>query len=257
MNWDIIFERYILFLYIFARMSGMILFNPFFNRNSVPVKIRVGLSLFLSLLLTASMSAVPPDSVNLLILSLACIKELLIGFFVGFLMQMFTASILLAGDFTDLQLGVGMAKVYDPQSSISMPLSGSIYNLIWTVSFFASNGHLTFMRIMFASFDILPAGPALLNSVGYEYIVMFFSNILVLALKMALPVVAIELVTEMGMGILMRAVPQINVFMVGMQLKLLIGLALILLVLPSLFGFFDSMMNAMLQSVYNGLGQLS
>jgi flagellar biosynthetic protein FliR len=124
---------------------------------------------------------------------------------------------------------------------------------ICIVIFFVSNAHLTFFKIIIYSFDILPLGTALINPNCGAYAVMLFSNILVLSLKFALPVVAIELVTEFGLGMLMRTVPQINIFVVGLQLKLLVGLVLIVLVFPQMFMFLDNTTDLMLKNVYEGL----
>ncbi len=189
-------------------------------------------------------------------LMIPCLKELLIGFFVGFIMQLFPFGGTPCGDLPIFSWR-RMAKLYDPQSNDSMPVSGSIFNLFITVAFFAGNGHLTFMRILFYSFDVLPPGPVLLGSRAWEYAAMLLADILILALKLALPVVAIEIIAEMGLGILMRAVPQINVFVVGLQLKLLVGLILIVAVFPGIFGYFDFVIDRMFQGVAAGLQQLA
>lgn len=253
--WDFIFAKYIIFLIIFARVTGMIIFNPFLSRRSVPVIIKIGLSFILAFLFTGMM----PDN-NIVIngiieFLLVCIKELFIGFIAGFVIQLFLSVLVLAGEFIDLQLGIGMAKIYDPQSNVSMAVTASIFNLLYTVIFFVSNGHLTFIKIMFYSFDIFPMGTTFFNPSSGAYIAMLFSNILVLSLKLALPIMAIEIVTEIGLGVIMRAVPQVNVFAVGLQLKLLVGIALIVLVFPQIFGFLDNMTDIMLKSVYETLKQ--
>ncbi len=251
--WELIFERYMVFLMIFSRVAGVMLFNPFLSRKSVSVYIRMGLAFFCAFLLTATLDVPAVDFSNGVIFVLSCIKELFIGFFIGFIMQLFLSGVLLSGEFIDLQLGIGMAKIYDPQSNTSMPISGSLFNLLFIVSFFAVNGHLTLMKIVFYTFDLLPPGPTLFNPEAWEYVVVLFGQILVLALKLAMPIIAIELVTEVGLGILMRTVPQLNVFVVGLQLKLLIGLILIVLVLPGVFSFFDTMLDQMFKDILTGL----
>ncbi len=255
--WELFFDKYMIFLMIFARMSGMILFNPFLNRRSVSAFIKVGLSFFCAIILTFSLNAPAVYFTSNLIFIVACLKELFIGYFGGFIMHLFLSAAIMAGEFIDLQLGLRMAGIYDPQSNISMPITGSLFNLFFTIAFFATNGHLTFMKIIFYSFDILPPGPELFNPQVWQYISLLFSQILILGLKMAMPVIAIEIVTEMGLGILMRTVPQINVFMVGLQLKLLVGLVLILLVLPGIFGFIDNILEQMFENVLNGFRLMS
>ncbi len=256
--WDILFSNYIAFLLLFVRMMGMFIFNPLFGRKNIPVIIKMGLAFFITVIL---MGMIPDTAAlnidNMLTFLLVSIKELFIGFFVGFIMQMFLSVLQLSGEFIDLQLGVGMAQVYDPGSKTSsMPLTGSMLNLFYTVIFFVTNGHLTLIRIISSSLDIIPLGTLQLNADCGQYVVLFFGNILALALKMALPVVALEIITELGLGILMRTVPQINVFVVGLQLKLLFGLVMIVIVLPGFFDYFDYLTNNMFNSIINGLNMI-
>ncbi|MGI5891287.1 MAG: flagellar biosynthetic protein FliR [Bacillota bacterium] len=255
--WEMISEQYMIFLMIFARMTGMILFNPFLTRRSVSPYIKIGLAFFCAVILTASLDLTQLSFSSNLMFIVACLKELFIGFCCGVIMQLFLSVVLMAGEFIDLQLGVGMGKIYDPQSNVSMPITGSIFNLFFIISFFVVNGHLTLIKIIFYSFDILPLGPEFFNPEAWQYLTLIFSQILALALKLALPIIAIELVTEMGLGLLMRTVPQINVFMVGLQLKLLVGLILLVFVLPGVFGFFDSMLDQMFKEIIGVLEQMS
>jgi len=252
--WDLVFDNYILFMAVFARMTGMIVFNPILGRRNVPVIIKMGLAILVSLIV---MGVLPQNTVvtlsNPVILLFICIKELFIGFVVGVIIQIFLSILLMAGEFADLQLGVGMASIYDPQSNVSMSLVGTLFNIFYMALFFVSNAHLNFFRIMVYSFDILPLGTVLVDPQCGQYVALLFANILVLAVKLSLPIVAIEILTEIGLGVLMRAVPQINMFVVGLQLKLLVGIILIVLVFPSLFGFFDSMTNTMFDSIHKSL----
>ncbi|MDD4799120.1 MAG: flagellar biosynthetic protein FliR, partial [Clostridia bacterium] len=128
--WDLLYSNYMVFLAIFTRMAGMLIFNPFFGRKNIPVIIKMGFAFFTTVIL---MGFLPPNTTvqagNALTFMLICGKELLVGFAVGFIMQIFLSSLQVAGSFMDLQLGVGMANVYDPQSNISMALSATLLNL--------------------------------------------------------------------------------------------------------------------------------
>lgn len=254
--WEI-FDHYTLFLMAFARMAGMILFNPFLSRKSVPIICKMGISFFLAVLITGTLAGTNVTISGNIQFILFSVKELFIGFLVGFVMQLFLSVAMIAGDLTDIQLGVGMSKIYDPQSNVSMPVTGSIYNLIYSLIFFATNGHLTFIKIIFYSFEIIPPGSQPLNFGGGEYIALFFGNMLVLAIKLALPIMAVEIISEIGLGILMRTIPQINIFAVSIQLKLILGLLLIIIALPGIAGFLDTMLNSMLNSMVNSLTRFS
>ena len=233
--WDIIFDNYILFLLTFTRMAGMLLFNPFLGKRNVPTIVKMGLSLFIALITTplinvqASYTELPSPFIFIITI----LKEIFIGFSISFIMQMFISLIFIAGEMIDLQIGIGMSKVYDPQSNISMPLSGTIYHIIYILIFFSTNCHLTLISLIVRSCEVFPPGFEIINFGSASYIVYLFKDILVLALKLAVPIISIEILSEAGLGIIMKSVPQINVFVVGLPLKLLIGLLLIILLLPS------------------------
>lgn len=254
---DVIFDRYLLFLLVFIRMMGMVLFNPVYGRRNVPANLKIGFSFILAVIVTSSLTNASVEFAGLPLFVLACFKELLVGFLASFVFQIFLSTFHIAGEIIDLQLGVGMSKVYDPQSNVSMPLSGSIYNLLFMLIFFAGNAHLNMIKIIVLSFNILPAGPHLLNAAAGGVIIELFGNILILALKIAIPIVALELIVEFGLGILMRTVPQINIFVAGIQLKLLIGLTIILLLMPSLSNLVDMTITTMLDNIVQGLEALA
>lgn len=251
--WDMVFEKYNIFLMVFTRISAMILFNPALGKKNIPVAIKMGLSFLTAVIITGTLPDINLQFAGIPDLIIACLKELLIGFAVSFIIQMFLSTMLIAGEITDLQLGVGMSKIYDPQSNVSMPVSGSIYNLLFMLVFFAGNGHLTLIKIISLSFRILPPGPTILNFGFGDFIVQLFANILILAVKLSLPIVAIEIIAEIGTGVLMRAVPQINVFVLGLQLKLLIGIIMIIFILPNVAGMIDSMIGTMFTNIEKAL----
>lgn len=247
--WDLIFNKYMIFLMVFIRMCGMILFNPLFGRKNIPVNIKMGLSFFTAMIITNTITGVDIQFAGMLDFMLAGLKELFVGFTMSFIAHMTLSSALVAGELADLQLGVSMSRVYDPSSNTSMPLTGTIFNLLFVILFFAGNGHLTLIRILALTFKVMPPGNHYFNAESGEFIVSLLANVLVLAIKLALPIIAIEMITEIALGILMRSVPQINVFVVGIQFKVIIGLIVIILILPQAANLFDYQINQMFDNI--------
>ena len=245
------FDRYLLFLLVFARMSGALLFLRFLGRRNVPTIVKVGLALLAAILLTPVLQVKEPEFPSTLAFMLSLGKEMLLGYTVGFIMNLFVSWVLMAGEAIDMELGVGMGRIYDPQSGSNMSLSGSMFQLMLTLCFFVSNGHLTLIRIMSTSCQLFPPGPALFNFEVGQYIALLMADVLILALKLAMPVFAIEMLAEAGMGVLMRIVPQINVFVAGLQVKLAVGLLVIILVLPAV----AKLMDASVAQMYEKLQQ--
>ncbi|HWQ50357.1 MAG TPA: flagellar biosynthetic protein FliR [Terriglobales bacterium] len=238
-----IFENATLFLLIFTRFTGALFFNPLFARRSVPSTLKSGLAFMLALIVfgTVNGAGIVAPQGDFLVLIMLGAKELFIGFVLGFLLELLFGTAVMAGELIDLQLGFSMSKIYDPASGASIPLSATLLNLLLTLMFFLSGGHLTLVRILALTFRVLPPGASLLGAGAAQYIVELFGQFLVAALKLALPVIAAELLAEFGMGVLMRAAPQINIFSVGLQLRVVLGLALLLLIVPALSRAMDSL----------------
>ena len=134
-------------------------------------------------------------------------------------------------------MGMTMAQIYDASSQANMSVTASLLNILFFLNFFAENGHYTLMRILLGSAEILPFGTAVLGEAAASYVAEVFFSSMLLAVKMALPILAAELLGELGMGILMKAIPQINAFVINMELKVIIGLILLFLFLTPLSEF--------------------
>lgn len=247
--WDAAYAKYLVFMMVFARMSGVFLMSPLLGKKNVPGIVKVGLALFVGIAVTSAQSDLTVTCTGLVDFFLALAKEFFVGYAISFAMELVLSALNMAGEMIDLQLGFGMSRVYDPQSGVSMSLTASVFNYMFILIFFGTNGHLTLIQIASASFGVFPPGPVLPNAQCFEMIPLLFSGMLVLALKIAVPIIAIELLVESGMGILMRTVPQINIFVVGLQLKLLIGLAVVVLLLPGITGILDSAVNTLFQMI--------
>ncbi len=247
------FDGYMLMLLVFARMSGALLFHPFFGRRSVPVIAKVGLAFLTALLLTPTLSVPPPQFDSTLLFMLALLKEMLVGYALGLLMNLFLSFLLMAGEAMDMEMGLSMGRIYDPQSNVSMPATGSVFHLMLTLIFFASNGHLTLIRILSSSCQLFPPSSAFFDFQAGSYLALMLKDMLVLALKLAMPVMATELLAEAGMGVLMRIVPQINVFVAGLQIKLAVGLAIIILALPAVSRLMDATLTQMFEKVQESM----
>lgn len=236
-----IYENATLFLLIFMRFTGALFFNPLLARKSVPGMLKAGLAFLLALVVFGTVDGGAAPSGDFFVLLILGIKELAIGFALGFLLELLFGVAVMAGELIDLQLGFSMSKIYDPSSGTSIALSATLLNLILTLMFFLSGCHLTLIRMLVLTFRVLPAGTALLGADAAGYLVQLFGQFLAAALKLALPVIAAELLAEFGMGVLMRAAPQINIFSVGLQLRVILGFALLLLMIPALARAMDAL----------------
>lgn len=220
-----------LFLLVLARMSGVVLFNPILGRQGIPGVVKSGFILLLSITAYTMTDYLPeaPGSIleTLVLLGL----ELFLGYVLGLVMNLFFYVPLLGGETIDMQMGMSMGRTYDPSSQTSTTVTASLLNLLLMLLFFAANGHQTLLRIILVSGRIVPFGAAAFGQELYGAMVELFINCTILGIKLCMPILAAELLGQMGMGILMKVIPQINVFAINIELKVIIGLTLLLLLI--------------------------
>jgi flagellar biosynthetic protein FliR len=220
-----------LFLLITGRMSGCILFNPLLGRRGIPGIVKGGFILMLSVCVFMAAPTSRPLPNSLLGLALAFLLELLLGYVLGLTVNLFFYVPLLAGSVVDMQMGLSMASTYDPASGIQVTATSTLLNVLMSLLFFAANGHHTLIRIFAVSGQIVPFGAVALGEDLYAALIQLFINCTVLGIKLCMPILAAELMGQVGMGILMKAIPQINVFAINIELKVIIGLTLIFLLI--------------------------
>lgn len=221
-------EQFVLFSLIFMRMAGFVLLNPILGRNSVPVAAKSGFTLALAILLYSFAEGETVEVGSSLAYGILLLKEFVVGYFMGFVIQLFSMVITFAASIIDFQLGLSMAMIFDAQNNSQIPLTGSIYNVFFMLAFFAVDGHLAMMKILLTSADVVPYGEVAFAKGAFWALLDIFSECILLAVKFAFPFMAAEFIITMGMGILMKMIPQINVFVVQVQVKIVVGLGLYL-----------------------------
>ena len=164
-------------------------------------------------------------------------------------MNLFFYVPLLGGETIDMQMGMSMGRTYDPSSQTSTTVTASLLNLLLMLLFFAANGHQTLLRIILVSGRIVPFGAAAFGQELYGAVVELFINCTILGIKLCMPILAAELLGQMGMGILMKVIPQINVFAINIELKVIIGLGLLFLMLVPFSEFLLGMEADMLRAI--------
>ena len=129
--------------------------------------------------------------------------------------------------------------------------TATLLNLLMLMLFFVANGHITLLRIMMTSGDIVPFGSATLGDAVANRAVELFIECTILSIKLCLPILAAELLSQVGMGILMKVIPQINVFAINIELKVIVGLAMLLLLLSPFSEFLLKVESDMLTEIEN------
>ena len=228
-----------LFFLIAMRMSGFIFLNPVLGRRNIPAIAKVGLALVLSVLIFTAEGAGADDfevssSVEFAVLVL---KEFAVGFLLGFIMELIDMIFTFAGTVIDFQMGISMAQVYDPQNGAQISLTGKILQIYYLMIFFAVDGHLALMKILISAGELLPYGQAAISTNAAEIAVDIFYEAVVLAVKLSFPLIAFEFILEIVVGVLMKVNPQINIFILSIQLRLLCGFIMMIILIDPINSF--------------------
>ena len=238
-----------LLLLILSRMSGLVLFNPLLGRSNIPAYIKSGLILLLSFTTYSMTGMAPPEVGTVLEMGVLCIWELGMGYLLGLAVNLFFYVPLLGGEIIDIQMGMSMGRTYDPSSQASATVTATLLNVLMSLLFFAANGHITLLRIMLTSGEIVPFGQVMLGRDVLWSLLELFVECTVLAVKLCMPILAAELLGQVGMGILMKVIPQINVFAINIALKVIIGLGLLLILLVPFSEYLLGLENQMFQTL--------
>ncbi len=250
MYFEELMDNYQTYLLVFARVMGIFVYNPIFARKNIPSYVKIGASIGLTLVIASNLTgSYHVDYDSLTLLAIAFVREGIIGFILGFLTQMFLSALVFGGEMMDNQSGLGMAKIYDAGSGIQMPIFGTITTYMFLIYFFVTNCHLTYIKIFAISYDFIPIEYGKLNPQIFMVIVEYFGQVLTLAIKLALPLIVAELILEFSMGILMKAVPQVQVMQVNIQLKLIYGLFILLVIANPMSDFIEKYMRIMIDSL--------
>ena len=219
---------FILFSLVVMRMSGAIVFNPIFGRTNYPRAAKGGLIFFLSLMLFVGVDGtLSHQPAGMIEYGVMLVKELLVGFALGFSMELTFAIIRFSSAVMDNVMGLSMAQVYDPQYNTQMTITSGIYYAFMALIFLATDVHLRLIALFFSSARLVPFGEVVLRPELSELMLEIFKTSITTGFQFAFPLVAMELVTEAAVGILMRMIPQINVFAVNFQIKIMVGLMML------------------------------
>jgi len=239
-----------LFILMFIRSTALIVSSPIFGRRTVPNILKIGLCLFITYIVFASyFPKTAPVYNGVAEFALLCIKELLFGLVLGYVTTLFFSLVQTAGQVMDMQMGFGMVNVFDVQSNISVPVTGNLFNIVLLITFFGVNGHLKLVYILTSTFTKIPVGAVNINpAIGLVALDVFILAFL-LATNVAMPLIAAGLLGEVALGFIVRAIPQMNVFVVGIPLKILLGFMVLLLIMPIFVSFTGVIFDRMFESI--------
>ncbi|HJV88491.1 MAG TPA: flagellar biosynthetic protein FliR [Noviherbaspirillum sp.] len=231
------------FIWPLTRILGLITTAPLYGNASVPVTVKIGIGVMLSLVIAPIIPPIPamdPMSLpGLLILA----QQLIIGLAMGFSMRIVFSTVELGGEVAGLTMGFGFATFFDPQTRGRSSAISQFLALLMLMLFLATNTHLLLLSTLAESFTTLPISATPLGGKSLKQVVDWGSLIFSAGLQLSLPIIAALLITNIALGILTRAAPQLNLFGIGFPITLGVGFIIIGLVLPYLATPIDRLFN--------------
>ncbi|MGN0940106.1 MAG: flagellar biosynthetic protein FliR [Selenomonadaceae bacterium] len=244
---DLIQNHAAVFLLVITRCTGIFMMSPFFGSLNIPVYVRVGTALAFSVVVFPVVDAgivieAPP---TVLAYAAVVLKELFVGWIIGFVAYISFSAVNMAGKVMDMQVGFSIVNVMDPTSGQQIPLIGSFLYNLGLIVFLVTNGHHMIIAALVGSFESVPLLALSPDVEIAEIIARFTTGIFSTGMQIALPVTFAIFMTNVGLGILARTMPQLNIFVVGIPLQIMIGLFVLGIVLPFYVIFLDVLFNGM------------
>ncbi|WP_133649598.1 flagellar biosynthetic protein FliR [Paraburkholderia flava] len=226
------------FLWPFVRILALVATAPAFSETSVPVRAKVGIAAFVTLIVAPTLAPLPQVTVFSSAGVWIIVNQFLLGAALGFTMQIVFAAIQATGDMIGLGMGLGFATFFDPQVNGSNVVVSRYMNTIAMLAFIALDGHLQMLTALLTTFQTVPISANLLGPAGWRMLAGWGTTVFTAGLLLSLPVVAALLIANLSLGILNRAAPQIGVFQIGFPLTILVGMLLLQLMAPNMIPFF-------------------
>jgi flagellar biosynthetic protein FliR len=227
-----------LFFLVFLRVGAFLMSIPMLNAPSVPMLFRLALTLAASLLLFPLLALEQPAaSADLFSLAVAAGGEVLMGVLAGLAIRLIFEGIQLAGELAGYQMGLAIAEVIDPASEDQVAILAQFTSLLATLVFLVLNGHHWFIRTLVESFRLVPPSGFHLNGPTLERLARLTAEMFVIGLRAGAPVIVALMLGTVAFGLVARAVPQMNIFVVSMPLNIGVGLAFFGMSLPHLAGY--------------------
>jgi flagellar biosynthetic protein FliR len=230
-------------LWPLTRILGLIAAAPVFGNASIPVSLKVVLGALLAMIMAPVIPALPAADPMSMAGFLIVLQQLLIGLAMGFSMRIVFAAIEMAGEVASLTMGLGFATFFDPQTRGRSSAVSQFLALIATMLFLAVNAHLVLLEALAESFITMPISATPMAAGAPWELARWGGQIFTAGLQLSLPIVAALLITNVALGILTRAAPQLNIFGIGFPISLGVGLLVINLALPYLGGPIQALFN--------------
>lgn len=242
------------FLLVLVRVVAFFATLPLFSYKTIPNLFKVGFAVFLAMIMFYTMDISELDIEG--IYPLLLFKEAIVGLLIGLMAYIIIAAVQIAGGFVDFQMGFAIANVIDPQTGAQSPLTGQYFYIIALLFLLSVNGHHLLIDGIFYSYELIPIDTIIpfQNENIILFVIEAFNKMFVIAFQMAIPIVGCLFLVDVALGIIARSVPQLNVFVVGLPVKIFVSfvvifffLSLYMVLVKTLFSYMFEAMRGLMQ----------
>lgn len=240
------------FIIVVTRLSGMMASAPLFSTYPIPMQVKAWLVALIAFimypLVSANANFVVPTSMPEMTLFL--LKEFGVGFLIGFLANFIFVGIQMAGQMLSQQIGLAMGNMLDPATQVNVPVISEIYLMLTTMIFLSLNAHQWLFAAVYQSFIKIPLGlDNLFTPIIVQQVLHLSSQMFVVSLSLVLPIFCVLFVLEVLIGVLAKMVPQMNIFMVAIPLKIYIGFLLMIMFLTPMANYISNLIQTYMASI--------
>ena len=248
------FENFILIL---VRVSCFVYIAPFYGMSNVPNQVKIGLSAMIALLVSGFADVSQVEYTGLIGYAVIVLKEGITGLLIGLAANVCNSIILLAGNMIDMEIGLSMATEYDPMNNTQVNITGQLYNYLLLLLLIATDMHHYILRAVVDSYKLIPVnGQVFQWDHLFQSFLTYMTDLVVIAFRIILPIFAVMMILNCILGIMAKVAPQMNMFAIGMQMKILIGFLIMFLtirLLPSISNFVFKEMKKLIVSFIEGM----
>lgn len=241
-----------LFLLIFVRVASFVYIAPFFSMSNTPSRVRVGLAFFISVLLYQTGPEQEAAYDTLTGYTIIVMKEAVTGFLIGFGANLCTAVVSFAGQIADMEMGLSMASLFDPATKQQTTITGVYYNYMVLLLLMISGMHRYLLKALAETYELIPINGAVFHDDALlQALITFMGDYIIVGFRICLPIFAVMIILNAVLGILAKVSPQLNMFAVGIQMKVLVGFYVLFVttaMLPDAAGFIYEQMKRMVVS---------
>lgn len=255
-NYEVALGQFELFVLILIRLASFVYAAPFFNTANVPRKFKVGFAIALSVIVYTIHPDMSVEYDNMIDYCIIALQEVIVGVILGVASFFCVQIIQFSGKIIDMDIGISMAQIMDPTTKVQVGIMGNFYYYMLMLLLIISGLHQYLVAAIIETYNVIPIGGINVSGSIYTTVINFMSDYFVIGFRIELPVFAATLLLNCVLAIIARVAPQMNMFVVGMQLKIFVGIFVIfftIVMLPSVSTFIYNEIQTIMASLVRGM----